>query len=70
MSGTIRFVPDGQARWAGMGDFVPVSPDGTHRVELTYVGEPPHGDFYHRATIGTARCFLLGAAAATKVRTA
>ena len=47
----IRFAPDGQARWAGMGDFVLVSPDGMHRIELTYIGEPPHGDSYHRATI-------------------
>ncbi len=50
----IRFARDGQARWAGMGDFVLVSPDGAHRVELTYVGEPPHGDSYHRATIDGA----------------
>ena len=50
----IRFSQDGQAHWAGMGDFVLVSPDGAHRVELTYVGEPPHGDSYHRATIDGA----------------
>lgn len=47
----IRFAPDGQARWVGMGDFVLVSPDGTHRIDLAYIGEPPHGDSYHRATI-------------------
>ena len=47
----IRFGPDGRARWAGMGDFVLVSPDQAHRVELIYAGEPPHGDSYHRASI-------------------
>ena len=50
----IWFASDGQARWVGMGDFVLVSPDEAHRVELTYVGEPPHGDSYHRATIDRA----------------
>ena len=43
-SETLQFSEDGHARWAGMGDFVLVSPDQVHRVELIYAGEPPHGD--------------------------
>ena len=47
----IQFAEDGRARWAGMGDFVLVSPDEAHRVKLIYAGEPPHGDSYHRAIV-------------------
>jgi hypothetical protein len=47
----VQFTNDGSARWAGMGDFVLVSPDSQHTIELTYVGEPAHGDSYHRANI-------------------
>lgn len=39
---------DGSAIWAGMGDYILVSPNGAHRVELIYESEPPHGDSYHR----------------------
>ena len=47
----MRFEADGSARWAGMGDFRLISPDGNHTVEIRYAGEPPHGDSYHRVTI-------------------
>jgi hypothetical protein len=47
----IRFSADGRARWAGMADFRLVSPDGEHQLEIQYVGEPPHGDSYHRMSI-------------------
>ena len=47
----IEFTGSERHTWAGMGDFLLVSPDGKHQVELIYDGEPPHGDSYHRATI-------------------
>jgi hypothetical protein len=47
----IHFPPDGSAEWAGMGDFVLESPDGSHRIELIYEGEPPHGDSYHQGKV-------------------
>lgn len=34
-----------------MGDFELVTPNGEHRVELLYRGEPPHGDSYHEVFI-------------------
>lgn len=42
---------DGSCEWAGMGDYVLISPDGSHRASLLYAGEPPHGDSYHRLNI-------------------
>ncbi len=48
----MRFPIDGSALWAGMGDFVLISPDGAHRIEIVYEGEPPHGDSYHKIAIG------------------
>lgn len=47
----LRFEPDGKSRWAGMGDYLLVSPDGRHSIAITYVGEPPHGDSYHTVNI-------------------
>ena len=46
-----RFANDGNAKWAGMGDYILVSPDGSHRIELIYESEPPHGDSYHHGII-------------------
>ncbi len=43
-------ISDGRV-WAGMGDYRLVSPDGAHVAELTYEGEPPHGDSYHALQI-------------------
>jgi hypothetical protein len=34
-----------------MGDYLLLSPDHRHAVQLDYVGEPPHGDSYHDAYI-------------------
>jgi hypothetical protein len=34
-----------------MGNCILVSPNNSHRVELLYEGEPPHGDSYHRGAI-------------------
>jgi hypothetical protein len=47
----LEFSEDQLCQWAGMGDFVLVSPDRKHSVELMYEGEPPHGDSYHRVAI-------------------
>ena len=47
----LQFPADGSSVWAGMGDFQLVSPDGAHRLDLRYAGEPPHGDSYHSAAI-------------------
>lgn len=42
---------DGSARWAGMANYVLTSPDGRHEVALEYVGEPPHGDSFHKLQV-------------------
>lgn len=42
---------DGSCGWIGYCDFSLLSPDGVHKIELSYAGEPPHGDSYHRVTI-------------------
>ena len=47
----IQFTKDRLCHWAGMADYVLVSPDGAHIIELPYVGEPPHGDSYHKAIV-------------------
>jgi hypothetical protein len=47
----IEFGDNGEPQWAGMGDYVLISPDRAHRMDLIYEGEPPHGDSYHRASI-------------------
>lgn len=47
----LHFAPDGRSRWAGMGDYLLISPDGRHRVLSRYAGEPPHGDSFHRLQI-------------------
>lgn len=47
----MRFVAEGQAQWAGMGDYRLVSPDGKHQFEVVHAGEPPHGDSVHEVTV-------------------
>jgi hypothetical protein len=47
----LRFPVNGGSLWAGMGDFELESPNGEHLVLLSYEGEPPHGDSYHRVLI-------------------
>jgi len=47
----VQFTTDGMSQPAGMGDFLLLSPDGTHQIEIIYEGEPPHGDSYHRVVI-------------------
>jgi hypothetical protein len=47
----IQFTEANLCQWAGMGDFLLVSPDGQHIVELIYEGEPPHGDSFHKVAI-------------------
>ncbi len=48
---TIQCTADGSSQPAGMDDFMLCSPDGVHRIEIIYAGEPPHGDSYHRVVI-------------------
>lgn len=56
----IQFTSGGTSRWAGMGDYVLVSPDKRHEVFLRYMGEPPDGDSFHEARIdGVKRRFSL-----------
>lgn len=38
---------DGRSIFAGMGDFALLTPDGQHRIDLPYCGDPPHGDSFH-----------------------
>ncbi|TXI96722.1 MAG: hypothetical protein E6Q34_00650 [Burkholderiaceae bacterium] len=47
----IQFTADGTSNWAGMRDYILISPNQLHRIVLTYKGEPPHGDSYHRGLI-------------------
>lgn len=47
----VPFTADGSSKWAGMGDYILISPNQMHRIAITYEGEPPHGDSYHRGTI-------------------
>lgn len=47
----IQFTEHQLCHWAGLGDFQLVSPNGEHVLELTYRGEPAHGDSYHQASI-------------------
>ena len=47
MAHRMIFPADGASLWAGMADYVLVTPDGRNEVELTYAGEPAHGDSYH-----------------------
>jgi hypothetical protein len=55
ISPDIQFTDDGSSKWAGMGDYILVSPNQAHRIELIYAGEPPHGDSFHHGKInGTA----------------
>lgn len=56
----IHFSEDARTKWAGYGDFILVSPDGSHTVDLIYKGEPPHGDSYH--TVAVDGCPLPGMA--------
>ena len=47
----IQFSDEQTSHWAGMDDFLLISPDGEHRIALCYAGEPPHGDSYHNVAI-------------------
>lgn len=47
----VQFTADGSSKWAGMGDYILISPNQMHRIEIIYESEPPHGDSYHRGTI-------------------
>lgn len=51
----LDFAPDGESRWAGMGDYILRSPDRSHEIALRYLGEPPHGDSYHELQIDGVR---------------
>ena len=42
---------DGDSIHVGMGDFELLTPNGEHRVQILYRGEPPHGDSYHEVFI-------------------
>lgn len=43
----IRTSNDYKCQWYGMGDFKITLEKSSHIIELTYKGEPPHGDSYH-----------------------
>ena len=49
----IQFTEDGGAQRAGMANLRLVSPDGRRVVDLVHEGEPPHGDSYHPASVGS-----------------
>jgi hypothetical protein len=51
----IQFTETELSHWAGMGDYVLISPDRSYEVTLQYEGEPPHGDSYHVATVAGRR---------------
>lgn len=53
-SARIEFDTSGEAKWAGMGDYVLVSPNKRHEVSCTYYAEPPHGDSIQTIAIGAA----------------
>lgn len=38
---------DGTSLWAGMANYILVTADAKHEIELRYLGEPPHGDSFH-----------------------
>ena len=42
---------DYKCQWYGMDDFKIILEKSNHIVELTYKGEPPHGDSYHKMKI-------------------
>ncbi len=54
-SETIEFPNDGQSIWAGMGDYILISPDGRCHASLKYEGEPPHGDSFHTLYINGSK---------------
>lgn len=51
----IKFSTNGESRWAGMGNYLLVSPDGQHQIILRYAGEPPHGDSFHDVEVDGVR---------------
>lgn len=51
----VEFTSDARHKPIGMGDFILVSPDAKHEIELLYEGEPPHGDSYHLVSIDGMR---------------
>ncbi|CAB3736091.1 hypothetical protein LMG24238_06194 [Paraburkholderia sediminicola] len=55
ITSTIQFTVGAPCHWAGMGDYVLLSPDQSYKVSLRYVGEPPQGDSYHLIDIAGRR---------------
>jgi hypothetical protein len=51
----IEFSSDGKSRWAGMGNYVLVSPDAKQEIALRYAGKPLHGDSFHELEVGGAK---------------
>lgn len=47
----VEFSSKDRHKLLGMGDFLLISPDKEHEIELLYEGEPPHGDSYHLVAI-------------------
>lgn len=47
----LQFPSEGGHLWASMGNYVLISPKGKHKIDLTFSGEPPHGDSYHELKI-------------------
>lgn len=46
----VMFFENGRT-FLSMRDFLLISPDKRHSIELTYAGEPPHGDSFYFLTI-------------------
>jgi hypothetical protein len=44
----VELPADGASIHVSMGDFELLTPNGEHRVQILYRGEPPHGDSYHK----------------------
>lgn len=52
---TKQLPADGSSIWAGMGDYLLVSPDQKHHIKLIYEFEPPHGDSVHSLFVDDRR---------------
>lgn len=51
MAKIIEVFEDNKSFWYGMDDYLINLKKSNHSIELTYAGEPPHGDSYHQMKI-------------------
>lgn len=47
---------DGNSIWIGMDDFILKTHNSKQHIIIKYLGEPPHGDSYHKLTINNIEC--------------